>query len=55
MLIMNGYEVCKVVWDIEYEGQYKMFIIVLIVNVMVSDEKKCLYVGMDVFLIKFIN
>lgn len=32
-----------------------MFIIVLIVNVMVSDEKKCLYVGMDVFLIKFIN
>nr|PNR59975.1 hypothetical protein PHYPA_002767 [Physcomitrium patens] len=55
MPIMNGYEACKAVRDIEHEGQHKTPIIALTANAMASDEKKCLHAGMDAFLTKPIN
>lgn len=55
MFVMDGYEFCKVVWEFEKKYLCRIVIVVLIVNVMVSDEWKCLNVGMDVFFIKFID
>lgn len=55
MFNMNGYDVIWVIWEGKVGVMYKdVFIIVMIVNVMFGEKEKCLEVGMDDFVIKFV-
>ncbi|CAM6040223.1 unnamed protein product [Sphagnum compactum] len=55
MPVMDGYETCKALRDIENKGMPHISIIALTANAMASDEQKCLDAGMDAFLTKPIN
>jgi CheY-like chemotaxis protein len=55
MPVMDGYEACKALRDIENKGMQRTCIIALTANAMASDEQKCLHAGMDAFLTKPIN
>jgi CheY-like chemotaxis protein len=55
MPVMDGYEACKALRDIENKGLQRTCIIALTANAMASDEQKCLHAGMDAFLTKPIN
>ncbi|CAM6015958.1 unnamed protein product [Sphagnum balticum] len=55
MPVMDGYETCKALRDIENQGMPHISIIALTANAMASDEQKCLDAGMDAFLTKPIN
>ena len=55
MPVMDGYEACKAVRDVDHKAQQRTPIIALTANAMASDEHKCLHAGMDAFLTKPIN
>lgn len=49
---MDGIMVLNIIWN---EFKVSIFIVVLMVNVFLEDKEECLKVGMNDFLIKFLN
>lgn len=54
MLVMDGIIVIKYIRCLDGVGS-DVLIIVLIVNVMFSEKDKCLYVGMNDFILKLVG
>lgn len=55
MPVMDGYESCRAIREVEKNTSCKTPIVALTANAMASDERKCLNAGMDAFLTKPID
>lgn len=54
MLVLDGYEVMKLICKDFIEDVCKIFVIVMIVLVIQGDREKCLVVGMNDYFVKLV-